>query len=68
MRIAKTAAIHDGVKIGNKCVVDENVVVYPNTVMGDNVVIKANSVIGGNGFEIATFDGVKKSVRHCGGS
>lgn len=44
--IAKTAVIHDGVKIGKCSVIKDFVVIYPGVEIGDNVEIMEGAVIG----------------------
>jgi acetyltransferase-like isoleucine patch superfamily enzyme len=44
--IAKTAVIHDGVKIGKDVIIHDYVVIYPNSVLEDNVEIFDHCVIG----------------------
>lgn len=44
--IAKTAVIHDNVKIGKNVIIHDYVVIYPNTIIEDNAEIYDHCVIG----------------------
>ncbi|HZJ69120.1 MAG TPA: UDP-3-O-(3-hydroxymyristoyl)glucosamine N-acyltransferase [Candidatus Eisenbacteria bacterium] len=39
------------IQIGDNCIVEPGVVIYPNTKIGDNVIIRAGSTIGSEGFQ-----------------
>ena len=66
--ISGKASIHSNVGIGDRCVIDDYVVIYPNTLIGDDVRIQAGSVIGGDGFEVKRIDGRLRILPHCGGT
>jgi UDP-3-O-[3-hydroxymyristoyl] glucosamine N-acyltransferase len=66
--ISRKASIHPNVFIGDQCKIDDYVVIYPNTIIGNDVRVKANTVIGGEGFEIKTINGRRRTIPHCGGT
>ena len=65
--IAHTAVIHEGVQIGDDCVIMDNVVILPNSRLGDRVTVKPNATIGGDGFEVRSIKGRRTMVPHRGG-
>jgi UDP-3-O-[3-hydroxymyristoyl] glucosamine N-acyltransferase len=65
--IAATAVIHDGVSIGDDCVIMDHVVVLPRTHIASGVTIKPNATIGGEGFQLAQIAGRRRLVPHAGG-
>jgi UDP-3-O-[3-hydroxymyristoyl] glucosamine N-acyltransferase len=65
--IAPTAVVHDGVQLGDDCVIEDGVVLMANTRLGERVRVKANAVIGGEGFEVKTIGGRPSIVPHTGG-
>ncbi len=67
-KISAKASIHTNVRMGDRCVIDDYVVLYPNTILGDNVKVQANSVIGGDGFEVKRIDGRLTILPHWGGT
>lgn len=55
------------VQIGDNCIVEPGVVIYPNTKIGNNVIIRASSTIGSEGFQFLN-DGERIiSVKSAGG-
>ena len=67
VQIATSAVVHEGVQLGDDCVIMDQVVVLPNTRIGDRVTVKPAAVIGGDGFQVITIDGTPTMVPHRGG-
>lgn len=67
VEIAATATVHDGVELGDGCVIMDQAVVMPNTRIGKRVTVKPHATIGGEGFEVRTIAGRTKMVPHVGG-
>ena len=71
-RLARTAVIASGCrigensKVGKNCRFDSNVVVYHNCVIGNNVIIQANCTIGSTGFGYYFIDGAHRLIPHNG--
>ena len=66
-RVAPSAVVHDGVRIGDRCRIADHVVVHAGTVIGDDVVIQAGTIVGSEGFEYKTLGGVRTLVPHDAG-
>lgn len=51
-KIAKYAIIGDNsIKIGDNCIIEDNVVIHPGTIIGNNVIIRSGSQVGSSGFQ-----------------
>jgi UDP-3-O-[3-hydroxymyristoyl] glucosamine N-acyltransferase len=67
-KIDRTAYIaKENIHIGNNCVIEPNVTIFPNTWIGDNVVIRAGSIIGSEGFQFARIKKEIIPIHHAGG-
>lgn len=65
--ISPSAQIHDGVIIGDDCIVMDCAVLLQNTQLGDRVLVKPHATIGGQGFQVGTIDGRRTLIPHVGG-
>ena len=65
--VARTAVVHDGVRIGDGCRIMDHAVLLPGTRLGNEVVVKPGAVIGGDGFEVRPIGGRRRVVPHVGG-
>ncbi|WP_290739912.1 UDP-3-O-(3-hydroxymyristoyl)glucosamine N-acyltransferase [Fibrobacter sp. UBA3718] len=56
-----------GAEVGDGCVLEANVTVYPNVKIGRNCVFQAGAVIGSRGFGFYEFEGRRRPVPHLAG-
>jgi len=68
VKIALSANIAQGTKMGRDVVIHPSVTVYPNVTLGDNVEISAGCIIGAPGFgHVRQKDGTLEHFPHIGG-
>ncbi len=67
VEIASTAVVHEGVQLGDDCVIMDHAVILPNSRLGDRVTVKPNATVGGDGFLATMVDGRQTMVPHMGG-
>lgn len=65
--VARSATIHDGSVICDRCTIMDNVVLMPRTYLSAGVTIQPGAVVGGTGFQVAPIRSVRRVVPHVGG-
>lgn len=55
-----------GVKIGNNCIIEDNVIIKEGSIIENNVIIRSNSVISSEGFEIFNIENKNIIIPHTG--
>ncbi|MFA6342145.1 MAG: UDP-3-O-(3-hydroxymyristoyl)glucosamine N-acyltransferase [Fibrobacteraceae bacterium] len=56
-----------GATLGNDCILESRVTLYPQVVLGDCCVVQSGVVIGSRGFGFYDYEGVRRPVPHFGG-
>ena len=63
-KIAPTAIVEDGVKMGRNCIIKDNVILKARTVLGDNVVVREGAIIGPEISEERIIENKYVALRH----
>jgi UDP-3-O-[3-hydroxymyristoyl] glucosamine N-acyltransferase len=63
-KIARSAIVEGGVKMGKNCIIKDNVILKAGTVLGDNVVVREGAIIGPEISEERIIDNKYVAVRH----
>jgi len=65
--VAGSAMIHDGVSVGNNCIIADHVVLLPGTKIGNDVPLLPGVVIGSPGMGCKVLNGHRISIPYVGG-
>lgn len=65
--IGPGCVVMPGAKIGARCRLEANVVIYPNVVVGEDCIFQAGVVVGSRGFGFYEYQGKRRMVPHVAG-
>ena len=65
--IGPGCVVMPGAKIGARCRLEANVVIYPNVVVGEGCIFQAGVVVGSRGFGFYEYQGKRRMVPHVAG-
>lgn len=65
--IGPGCVVMPGARIGARCRLEANVVIYPNVVVGEGCIFQAGVVVGSRGFGFYEYQGKRRMVPHLAG-
>lgn len=65
--IGPGCVVMPGARIGARCRLEANVVIYPNVVVGEGCIFQAGVVVGSRGFGFYEYQGKRRMVPHVAG-